>query len=136
MSGECQTGTYNCSGDCVLSNKTNGTRCGTSSCPAKHCQNGVCEFGAVNSCPAGQVCTGPHGCILSGRRSQERLPNGMPYVASCSPCGSSGATCCQGRSCGGGRQCVRTSGEYCLDCTNPADCVDDNNDYCENNYYR
>ncbi|HXI59995.1 MAG TPA: hypothetical protein VNO55_28200 [Polyangia bacterium] len=132
-SGECQIGTYDCNGDCVLKNKTDGVRCGTSDCPAKICQNGVCDFGGINSCPAGQVCSNNGGCILSGRRSKATLSTGDPYSARCMPCGGQFQVCCPGRICNDQATpfCVKTAGEYCS-----SDPTNGDNSLCEQYYYQ
>jgi hypothetical protein len=132
QASECQTGTYNCAGDCVLKNKDDGTRCGTSNCPAKICRNGVCEFGGINSCPAGEVCTPLFfGCALSGLRSKERLPNGQPYDVTCTSCGGGPAgICCENRTCKTGYTCLFSAGEYC-GCPLGEICQNDDNRLCE-----
>jgi hypothetical protein len=132
VGNECQTGTIDCAGNCQPKAKSNGTNCGATRCPAKHCQDGQCVFGAVNSCPAGQVCSEGHGCILSGLRSKERLSNGTPYAARCMSCGGTFEVCCPGRSCRvAGDVCLQTFGEYCGAPAPPAD-----NSACENLYYK
>jgi hypothetical protein len=135
---ECQTGTYDCNGGCVVKNKTDGTKCGTSDCPAKICQNGICDYGGINSCPSGQVCTNTAGCILSGRRSKSMAANGVPYPSMCGSCGGQSEVCCPDRSCNPGLTCIKSAGEYCDDCnTDPTACLpqNQNNSFCEQNFY-
>ncbi|HEX3697159.1 MAG TPA: hypothetical protein VH374_17420 [Polyangia bacterium] len=136
---DCQTGTYDCNGDCVPKNKSDGVSCGPNNCPAKICMNGICSFGGINSCPTGQVCSNNGGCIVSGLRSKATLPDGSPYDINmrCQPCGAQFAVCCPGRICNDPAYpfCVKSAGEYCANVQCPAGDPGCSNTYCEQNFY-